>query len=351
MNQFTHLFDSYQLNPHMTLNNRIIMAPMTRAKADAQLVPTLEMVDYYARRADAGLIITEGTVIATDARGHDHVPGIFNQDQIQAWQRVTHAVHARQGRIFLQLWHTGRVSHPYFLNGALPLSPSETLMSGRIARSNGLYFGKSRAATLDEIKNLIQQYAKAATNAIAAGFDGVELHGANGYLIDQFLHYHTNLRVDAYGGSPENMSRFALEVIQACGDAIGYERVGIRLSPGAYLNEIVGDLRDNAVFCYLLNQLNALPIAYVHTGNFDDSKHFPELDNQTMTVFMRQHYRGTLIACGAYTFSQADNDIARGDFNLIAFGKPFIANPDLVSRLRKQEPLIPYDPSMLNTLF
>lgn len=348
----THaLFTPFMLNPFLTLKNRIVMAPMTRVHADTHLIPTPEMASYYARRADAGLIITEGTVINTDARGHDNVPGIFTHEHIQAWQHITRAVHTKQGSIFMQLWHTGRVSHPHFLNGSLPVSASETVMTGKVNRTQGLYYGKSRAASKLEIQDIIRAFATAASNAISAGFDGIEIHGANGYLIDQFLHHATNQRADEYGGTPENMSRFALEVLHACGHAIGYERVGIRLSPGAYLNEISGDLHDGLVFRYLLEQLNHIPLAYVHTGNFDDARSFPELNHMTMTSFIRTHYHGTLIACGGYTLDTAETGISNHDFDLVALGRPFIANPDLVSRLLSQEPLKPYDASMLNSLY
>jgi N-ethylmaleimide reductase len=345
------LLQAFPLNQLFTLKNKIVMAPMTRAKADVNLVPTQDMVDYYARRADAGLIITEGTAIQSDALGYSYVPGIFTQDQIEQWRRVTDAVHRRDGVIFLQLWHVGRVSHPDFLNGALPISPSATEMTGHIPRSNGLMFGQSRAAILSEIKALINDYAEAAVNAMNAGFDGVEIHGANGYLIDQFLHYDTNQRVDGYGGSLENRVRFALEVVKACGDRIGYERVGLRLSPGAYLNQIVGDIRDADVFKYLLEQLNPLQLAYVHTGNFDDAIKFPELGELTMTAFIRTHYQGTVIASGGYTIDNAHQGLANSDFDLIAIGRPFIANPDLIERIRHGHEMKSYDVSMLNTLY
>ena len=205
--------------------------------------------------------------------------------------------------------------------------------------------------TADEIKALIEGYAEAAINAIKAGFDGVEIHGANGYLIDQFLHYDTNKRLDEYGGSVENRARFALEIVKACGEAIGYERVGLRLSPAAYLNEIVADTRDADVFAYLLAALNTIPIAYVHTGNFNDAVTYAELQNMTMSGFIRKHYAGFVIGCGSYTFEMAEQAILRGDFDLIALGRPFIANPDLVSLLQTKAELKSYDASMLQTLY
>lgn len=345
-----HLLDSFQLNHLFTLKNRIVMAPMTRVRATDDSVPTQEMADYYARRSAAGLIVTEGTVIQADALGQWNVPGIYNEKQIEHWRVVTDQVHDNDGLIFSQIWHVGRVSHPDFLGGKLPISPSETVMTGRIARGNGLMLGKSRAATVSEIHQIINQYASAAANAMRAGFDGVEIHGANGYLIDQFLHYHTNLRTDDYGGSIENMARFPLAVVRAVGEAIGFERVGLRLSPGGYLNEIVGDARDADVFGYLIDALNQLPLAYLHTGNFNDAQVFPELHQQNMTAFLRSLYHGKLIACGSYSFAEAQAGVDKNLFDLVAFGRPFIANPDLIERLRTGQELKPYDVSMLNTL-
>ncbi len=345
------LLSEYTLNHLLTLKNRIVMAPMTRTKAADDFSPTAAMTDYYARRADAGLIVTEGTIISADALGYNNVPGIFSDKQIEHWHHVTDKVHEKDGIIFCQIWHVGRVSHPAFLNGNLPISASETVMTGRVYRSKDLTHGKCRSASIEEIKKIIHSYAAAAENAIKAGFDGVEIHGANGYLVDQFLHYHTNQRNDDYGGSPENMARFALEVVNACGAAIGYERVGLRLSPGGYLHEIVGDKRDAAVFQYLLETLNTTPIAYVHTGNFNDAKQFEELNNLTMTKFMRQFYRGTLIACGSYTWETALQAIEQNEFDLIALGRAFIANPDLIDKIKKNQPLDAYHASMLDTLY
>lgn len=345
------ILDEHRLNKLFTLKNKIVMAPMTRAKASDDLVPTEAMADYYARRANTGLIITEGTVIRSDALGHNNVPGIFNDTQINHWKHVTNKVHHHNGLIFMQLWHVGRVSHPVFLHGKLPIAPSETMMTGRLNRSNGLTHGKSRAASFQEIKELINSYAEAAQNAIKGGFDGIEIHAANGYLIDQFLHYHTNKREDDYGGNPENMARLALEVVKACGDTIGYERVGLRLSPGAYLHEIVGDKRDAFVFKYLLEQLNQYEITYVHTGNFNDAQQFEELNNMTMTAFMRSHYKGVLIGCGGYTIERANDAILNKEFDLVAIGRPFIANPGLINMVHNDGSLRPYDASMLTTLY
>lgn len=345
------LLKQYKLNNDLTLKNRIVMAPMTRAKASHDLIPNMAAADYYGQRAAAGLIVTEGAVISSDALGHPNVPGIFNQEQVNQWKNIANRVHENNGLIFMQIWHVGRVSHPSLLGGRLPIAPSETMMTGAMNRNPGLYFGKSRAASLSEIQMIIDHFASAAENAMKAGFDGIEIHGANGYLVDQFLHFSTNQRKDEYGGTPENMARFALELVHACGNAIGYERVGLRLSPGAYLNQIIGEESDALVFQYLLEKLNELSIAYVHTGNFNDQVKFNELKNLTMTEFMRQYYKGTLIACGAYSFETAREGLESNLFDLVAFGKPFIANPNLIECLRESRSLNSYDVSMLETLY
>jgi N-ethylmaleimide reductase len=350
MHSSNTLLTPFQLNDLFTLKNRIVMAPMTRLKADDNFVPTEIMAQYYARRADAGLIVTEGVVIAANGRGHNNVSGLFTAAQVEGWRRVTDAVHMHNGLIFAQIWHVGRVSHSSLFNGERPISASETTMSGRIPRTE-LTYGTSRAVTQAEIEELIQGYANAAVNAIRAGFDGIEIHGANGYLVDQFLHYDTNRRLDEYGGSIENMARFALDIVKACGDAIGYERVGLRLSPAPYLNEIKPNLKDAEIFAYLLGQLNHLPIAYIHTGNFDDAVVYAELNHMKMSSFIRKYYDGRVIGCGSYTVEAAEEAINKGDFDLIAMGRPFIANPNLVSMLRANEALSPYDVTMLQTLY
>lgn len=339
-----------RLNQAIECQNRVFMAPMTRNMATDEYCATDAMADYYAKRASVGLIITEGTVIRPDGRGYSNTPAIYTLEHIEAWRNVTDKVHANGGQIFCQIWHVGRVSHPHYLNGDLPLSCSETTMSGPVRRSDGLNYGKCRAVTIDEINGLIASYADAAKNAMAAGFDGVEIHGANGYLIDQFLHHDTNKRTDEYGGTPEKMARFALDVVNACGSTIGFERVSLRISPGAYLNEILGDPRDADVFAFLLNQLSNTAIAYIHTGNFDDAKAFPELANQTMTQFIRTHYKGTLVACGGYSAEEAERKISDGEFDCVAIGRPLIANPDYIAKIRSGETLTEYDASMLGTL-
>ena len=252
--------------------------------------------------------------------------------------------------MFLQLWHVGRVSHPDFLNGELPLSASATQMNGKMPRDPERHYGWSRAMSLDDIKQVIDDYATAASNAIKAGFDGVEIHGANGYLVDQFLHHHTNHRDDEYGGDTQRMTRFAIEVTQAVGETVGYDRTAIRLSPAAYINDMKEDPRDTAVQSHLLEQLNDLPIAYIHTGTFDDSVCYESLDGLSMTAFLRQYYQGNLIGCGSYSLESGKTAIEAKQFDLLAIGRPFIANPDLVVRYTSQHDLVTYDAAMLGTL-
>jgi len=324
------------------------MAPMTRSMAGPGLVPTEATARYYARRAATGLIITEATIIRPDGQGYPDTPGIYSAEQIAGWKIITDAVHAEGGRIFMQIWHVGRVSHPRFLDGALPIAPSAVPLSGRVPRTEDEY-GTPRAASSFEVEELINDFATATRNAREAGFDGVEIHGANGYLIDQFLHHQTNLRDDAWGGSPEKMARFALAVTDAVIDAWEPGRVGIRLSPGGYFN-IEGDARDKAVFEHLLNGIETRGLAYVHTGIFDDATTFAELGGLSAGEFLRANYDGTLIGNGSYTPATAADAIAHGRADLIAIGRPFVANPDLVDKIRNGEALVEYDAEMLTQL-
>lgn len=344
----SNLFESYKLNDAITLNNRILMAPLTRCMADADLVPTEDMVAYYARRAEAGLIITEATIIRPDGQGYPNTPGIFTQTQIAGWRKVTDAVHAKGGKIFVQLWHTGRVAHPHFFGGGDVLAPSAQKIEGSVPRMRELIYVTPKPATREDIQGLVRDYAKAAENAMEAGFDGVEIHGANGYLIDAFLHHDSNRRTDEYGGSPANMARFALEVVDAVIARIGKDRTGLRLSPGAYFN-MATDSRDRAVFDYLLPELEKRDIAFVHIGIFDDSMEFDYLGGRASS-YVRAHYGKTLVGVGSYSAQSASEAIAADKFDLIAIGRPFIANPDYVARVRASEELVPYSDEMLATL-
>lgn len=342
------LLSPFRLNAAFELPNRILMAPMTRSMADDDLVPTEATAAYYARRADAGLIITEGAIIRPDGQGYPNVPGIFSNGQVDGWRRVADAVHRREGLIFFQIWHVGRVSHPTYLDGHLPIAPSAQALAGRVPRSGGLEYGTPRALAAEEIPELVAAYAEAAEKAREAGADGVEIHGANGYLIDQFLHHHTNRRTDAWGGSPRRMARFALETVDAVVNAIGSERVGLRLSPGAYFNMETSQ-GDAEVFSFLLAELEGRNLAYVHTGIFDDRMEFEELGGSA-GAFLRGNYRGTLVGAGSYLPEDAARAIDRGAFDLVSIGRPFIANPDLIERVRRAQPLVAYDEAMLRTL-
>ncbi|MGL6001529.1 MAG: alkene reductase [Plesiomonas sp.] len=341
------LMQPYALNTTLTLANRFVMAPLTRCMADQNLVPTQQIADYYARRADVGLLISEGVIIRPDAQGYPNTPGLFTDAQIAGWKNVTDAVHAKKGKIFAQLWHVGRVSHSHF-HGQTPVAPSAIALEGTLPRMRELSYPVPRALSITEIAEVTEQFAQAAENAMKAGFDGVEIHGANGYLIDQFLHYSSNSRTDEYGQNPENMSRFALGVVDAISARIGGERVGLRVSPGAYVH-LTGDKRDRAVFDYLLSQLNQRTLAYVHAGIFDDSITFDYLDGQ-VSDYLRSHYQGNLVGVGGLTPDSATTAIKASRFDLAAIGRPLIANPDYIQRVEQQLPLKTYHESMLTEL-
>lgn len=341
------LFTPYKLNDSITLANRLVMAPLTRCFADNDLVPTQEMAAYYAKRAGAGLIISEATIIRPDGQGYPNTPGIYSAEQIEGWKKITQAVHKEGGKIFSQIWHTGRAAHSHF-SGQTPVAPSAVTLEGSVPRMRDLAYEEPHALSVDEITTLIEDFAQAARNAIEAGFDGIEIHGANGYLIDQFLHQETNQRTDQYGGNPENRSRFALEVVNACIDAIGADKVAIRLSPAAYfnLNQVEGDADT---FVYLLKQLSNLKLTYVHVGMFDDTQPIDYLDGR-VSDFIRRHYEGSLIGCGGYDKESASTDINNNVVDLTAFGRPFIANPDLVSKLQSGGLLNEYSEEQLTQL-
>ena len=343
-----NLFQPYQLNDQIELQNRILMAPLTRCMADDNLVPTQQMVEYYSRRAESGLIISEATIIRPDAQGYPNTPGIFTLEQIQGWRKVTDAVHQKGGKIFLQLWHTGRVAHPHFFNGDFVLAPSAKKVEGTVPRMRELVYQTPKPASKEEIEQLVVDYATAASNAVEAGFDGVEIHGANGYLVDQFLHYDSNVRNDEFGGRPENMARFPLAVIDAVVDAVGSDRTALRLSPGAYFN-MAPDLRDKAVFEYFLPEVEKRNLAYLHLGLFDDNMTFKELGGNA-TDFVRKNYTKTLVGVGGYSAETGSQAITNKRFDLVAIGRPFIANPDYVSKVKQGDELSSYSEEMLVTL-
>lgn len=347
-----NLFQNYTLNKTICLKNRIIMAPLTRCMADDELIPTQDMADYYGRRSDAGLIISEAVIIRPDGQGYPNTPGLFTLAQIQGWRIVTDVVHQKGGKIFAQLWHTGRVAHPYFFQETTGnnevIAPSAIGIEGNVPRMRELTYQIPKEVSVKEITQLIKDYSQAATNAINAGFDGVEIHGANGYLIDQFLHHDSNHRDDEYGSTPENMSRFALDVIDAIVTRIGNDRTALRISPGAYFN-ITGDSRDRDVFDYLIPELEKRNLAFLHIGIYDDAMVFDYLGGSASS-YVRSIYNKTLIGVGSLTAEVGSKAIAENKFDLLAIGRPFIANPDYVQRIRDKKDLVEYSDEMLTNL-
>jgi N-ethylmaleimide reductase len=350
------LFQPFDLGPY-TLKNRIVMAPLTRSRSGQPgNIPTRLNAFYYAQRAGAGLIVSEATQISQQGLGYAWTPGIHTPEQVAGWRLVTDAVHAADGLIFNQLWHVGRVSHPALQpDGALPVAPSPIAVSGLAFVTNEqgepemLPHPVPRALETDELPGIVQQYVSAARNAMEAGFDGIEVHGANGYLLDQFLCSGTNQRTDAYGGCIENRARLLLEVVEAVRDVWGSDRVGLRLSPLGSFNDM-SDEDPESLFAYLAEQLNGFGLAYLHlvdstwvAGNA--TRETPEPRAASLLELIRDHYQGTLMVCGGYDLLRADMALAEGRADLIAFGRPFIANPDLPERLRRNAPLNEPDPN------
>lgn len=332
-----NLFSSVQLGEHR-LANRIVMAPMTRLRAVSS-IPNAIMAEYYRQRASAGLIITECTMVAPMSNGYINCPGIYSPEQVAGWQQVTDAVHEAGGKIFLQLWHSGRISHPALLNGELPVAPSAIAPVGTLHTPVGkVTMETPRALETEEIADIIEQFRQAAKNAMQAGFDGVELHGAFGYLIDQFLQDGSNQRTDRYGGSIENRARFLLEVVEAVCQVWGGGQVGIKLSPS---NTFYG-IRDSnpvATFSYVIQQLNQFNLAYIHLmePNEDDIK----TENVIKSVLktFRPFYSGLIITNGNYDKSKGNQVLLSNEADLVSFGRPFIANPDLPHRFVLDAPL------------
>lgn len=328
----TTLFAPYQMGD-ITLANRIVMAPLTRNRAAAGLVPGPHAATYYAQRATAGLIISEASQISQQGQGYQDTPGIYSQDQIDGWRRVTDAVHDAGGKIFLQLWHVGRISHVDLQkDGAAPVAPSAIPAIGKTFVGNAFVdVSAPRALDIAEIPQIVEDFRKAAANAIAAGFDGVEIHGANGYLLDQFAKDGANHRTDAYGGSIQNRARLMLEVAQAVAGEIGAGRTGIRLSPVSPANGISCS-DPQAQFDYIVRELDKLGLVYLHlvegaTGGARDHAPF-DYDA------LRALFRNTYLANNGYDLTLAQQKLEQNKADLVAFGRPFIANPDLVARLK-----------------
>ena len=341
------LFQEAKLG-NLTLQNHIVMAPMTRSRALSQNAPGPIVATYYAQRATAGLIITEGTSPSPNGLGYARIPGLYSPEQIAGWKTVTDAVHEKGGKIFVQLMHTGRIAHPDNLPaGAIIVAPSAIAAKGDMwTDTQGMQPQPTpHALTTEEVKQAIQEFIQAAKNAVEAGFDGVELHGANGYLIEQFLHPAANQRTDEYGGSDENRTRFLLEIAQGAADAIGADKIGVRLSPYG----IAGDLANydgiEELYNHVAEQLHTVGLAYLHL--VDHSGMGAPVVPPSVVNGIRERFKGTLILCGSYDAIRAEAALESGLADLVAFGRPFLANPDLVERLKTGSELAQFDPATL----
>ncbi|PFH09804.1 N-ethylmaleimide reductase [Collimonas sp. PA-H2] len=347
----TSLFDPLALG-NLELPNRVVMAPMTRARSSQPGdIPNAMMAEYYAQRASAGLIVSEATQVSRQGQGYSFTPGIYHSDQVAGWRLVTDAVHAAGGRIFLQLWHVGRVSHPVFQDGGAPVAPSAIQPRGTqvwIVGDDGV--GRMvdcptpRALSVAEIQDVIADFRQGAANAIAAGFDGVEIHGGNGYLVDQFLRTVSNQRTDQYGGPVENRTRFLLELAAAVADEIGAHRLGIRLAP--YIT--FKDMADPEIVPAILHAaagLDRIGVAYIHLSeaDWDDAPTIPDHFRHDL----RKAYSGSLIVAGRYDSARAAQILEQGLADLVAFGRPFVGNPDLPRRLAENLALAGHDGATL----
>jgi N-ethylmaleimide reductase len=351
----SHLFSPITIG-QLQLTHRVAMAPLTRSRAGQPgNVPNAMNVEYYRQRASAALIITEATQISQQGQGYAWTPGIYTAEQVEGWRAVADAVHAEAGRIFLQLWHVGRVSHPSFQpGGALPVAPSALPVPGKTfivdADGNGVWgdIPTPQALTVEGIAAIVHDYRRAAHNAMEAGMDGVEIHAGNGYLLDQFINSDSNLRTDAYGGSIENRARLLLEVVDAVTAEIGAERVGVRLTPmGRFMG--MGDATPEATFAYIARRLNDESLAYLHlvepamVGTVKDEAADPRWD--AIMRRMRAEFHGVLMVAGGYDGASAERAITDGRADIVAFGRPFIANPDLPRRLQTSAALNAANPA------
>ncbi|BCM90084.1 N-ethylmaleimide reductase [Abditibacteriota bacterium] len=334
------LFSPLQLGA-LQLPNRIIMAPLTRCRADEGRVPSEEASIYYAQRATAGLILTEATSVTPMGVGYPDTPGVWSEEQIEGWRRVTDSVHEAGGRIFLQLWHVGRISHSSYLNGQLPVAPSAIPAQGRVSLVRpATNFEVPRALETDEIPGVVEAYRQGAENAKASGFDGVEIHGANGYLIDQFLQDSSNHRTDQYGGSIENRARLALEVTDAVISVWGADRVGYHIAPRGD-SHTMGDSNLRETFGYLVSELSKRQIAFVFSR--------ASREDATLTTELKNLFDGVWIANQQVSPEEGEQLIETGQADAVSWGKQFIANPDLVERLRLGAPLNEPNPDTFYT--
>jgi 2,4-dienoyl-CoA reductase-like NADH-dependent reductase (Old Yellow Enzyme family) len=315
----------------LELPNRVIMSPLTRLRGTPEHIPTPVMAEYYAQRAGAGLIISEGTPVDPFGVGYPRVPGIWNQAQVEAWKPITAAVHNAGGRIFMQIWHVGRISHSSYLNGQLPVAPSAIRPKGNVSLIRPLTeFETPRALTTEEVKGVVEQFRRGAQNAQAAGFDGVELHGANGYLLDQFLQDGTNHRTDEYGGPIENRARLMLECADAAASVFGPGRVGMHLAPHSPSHDI-SDSNPLATFTYVVRELGKRKLAFICARDPLGPKHLGRV--------LKEAFGGVVVTNEAYTRDTAEQVVQSGEADAVAFGKAFIANPDLPKRFAEKAEL------------
>jgi len=332
----TDLFSPVKLGS-IALSNRMVMAPLTRNRSSMEGVPQDINVTYYEQRASAGLIITEATPISPMGHGYPLLPGIYTEAQVAGWKKVTDAVHAKGGKIVIQLWHVGRISHPSLLNGATPVAPSAVKPAGKAFTFEGLVdYVEPRALDASELPGIVADYVYATQYALKAGFDGVEIHSANGYLLDQFLRDGSNKRTDIYGGSIENRARLLMEVTKAVVAVAGSDKVGVRLSPVNPFNDMY-DGHPQAVFNYVTEQLNAFNLAYLHV--VEGGIHGGGIANPFDFSAMRKLCKSPYMANLSYDKARGNEAIASGYADVVAYGVPFIANPDLVERFRKDAPL------------
>lgn len=353
MNNKQALLQPYYKNG-LNLKNRIVMAPMTRSRADNPEFKPTEVLHavYYAQRASAGLIITEGAQVSEMAVGYINTPGIYTKTQVEGWKKVTESVHREGGKIFIQLWHVGRVSHPDFHHGTLPLAPSAINPNSKSFTPQGFKDTVTpKAMTLEDIKTTIDDFRKAAKNAVEAGFDGVEIHSSNGYLFHQFFNKCSNIRTDAYGGSIENRTRFFFEVIDAVKKEIPEQKIGVRFNPSMHnLHGITVDEETIPTFEYIIKKLNDYQLAYVHLSEpFTDVSKIPFAVKKIAKHF-RPLYHGTLMINGGFSQETGNKVIEHNEADLVAFGKPFISNPDLVKRFENNLALTKWDQNTFYTL-
>jgi N-ethylmaleimide reductase len=340
------LFSPIRVGP-LTLSHRVVMAPLTRLRSKIPGdVPVDLMAEYYAQRAsERGLIISEGATVSVGGRGYLGAPGIYSEQQITGWRKVTEAVHAKSGYIFLQLWHVGRVSHVDMTNCEMPVAPSVVPFEGTVVTHDGfVQASPHRALQVEEIPSLVEEFRNAARNAKSAGFDGVEIHGANGYILDQFLQDGTNKRTDLYGGAIENRARLLFEVLDTTADVWGDDRVGVRLSPNSTYNSMF-DSDPAATFGYVADRLNRYDLAYLHViePRVKGIETISEDQAPVASALLRQIYKGNILAAGGFDPESAETIIEQGDADMVAFGRYFISNPDLPKRIRLRLPLNPYD--------